>query len=113
MVEISPFLPDLLLKELMMAMRHRKDVYTASREVLATIVRRLLRLPGKPVFRAPDITRVTTEVLKRFDRRAYLRYSADHPLTLGGRLTRTRSDLVAFSVTLKPRYYRTPGASGS
>src|SRR3982750_2177743 len=41
----APFLPHLLLKELMMAMQHRKDVYTASGEVMATIVRKLLALP--------------------------------------------------------------------
>lgn len=77
--QISPFLPDLLLKDLMMAMQHRKDVYTASREVLGTIVRKMLSLPQKPRFTPSDISKVTSEVLKRFDRRAYLRYLADHP----------------------------------
>jgi len=75
----TAFLPDLLLNELILALKHRPDAYTAAREVLGTIVRRLLALPQKPVFSASDITSVTTEVLKRFDWRAYLRYSADHP----------------------------------
>ena len=75
----TAFLPDLLLNELILALKHRPDAYTVAREVLGTIVRRLLALPQKPVFSASDITSVTTEVLKRFDRRAYLRYSADHP----------------------------------
>ena len=75
----EPFLPDLLLNELMQALKHRDDAYTASREVLGTIIKRLLRLPQKPVFLTSDITSVTTEVLKRFDKRAYLRYIADHP----------------------------------
>src|SRR5579862_8809508 len=52
----EPFLPDLLLKELMMSLNHRKDVY-------------------KPA----DISKTTAEVLKRFDKRAYLRYVSDHP----------------------------------
>ncbi|HET9722008.1 MAG TPA: hypothetical protein VFP32_03190 [Candidatus Saccharimonadales bacterium] len=77
----EPFLPDLLLDELISAMRHRKDVYTASGEVMGTIVRRLLALPQKPRFSSQDITRTTSEVLKHFDRRAYLRYIADHPAT--------------------------------
>lgn len=76
---LKPFLPDLLLKELMQALRHRKDVYTASGEVLATIVRNLLLLPQKPVFMPTDISQISGEVLKRFDRRAYLRYVAEHP----------------------------------
>ena len=76
----TTFLPDLLLNELITALKHREDAYTASREVLGTIVKRLLSLPQSPVFSPSDITKVTTEVLKRFDRRAYLRYSADHPV---------------------------------
>lgn len=74
----QPFLADLLLKELMDALKHRPDVYTASREVLGTIVRRLLSLPQRPVFTPQDVTNVTSEVLKRFDKRAHLRYVAEH-----------------------------------
>ncbi len=75
----QPFLPDLLLKELMAALQDRKDVYTASREVLGTITRKLLALPQKPLFQPADISEITAAVLKRFDRQAYLRYLADHP----------------------------------
>jgi transcriptional repressor NrdR len=74
----TPFMPDLLLKELMLALQDRKDVYTASREVLGTIVRKLLALPQKPLYKPGDISKTTAEVLKRFDRRAYLRYLANH-----------------------------------
>jgi len=63
----------------MLALKDRIDVYTASREVLGTIVRRLLTLNQKPVYAPKDISKITSEVLKRFDKRAYLRYQADHP----------------------------------
>lgn len=75
----QPFLADLLLKELMNTMKHRNDVYTASREVLGTTIRKLLALPQKPLFTPQDISKTTAGVLKRFDKRAYLRYLADHP----------------------------------
>ncbi len=75
----KPFLPNLLLTELMLAMQDRKDVYTASREVLGTVVRKLLALPQKPLFKPQDISKTTAQVLKRFDKRAYLRYVAEHP----------------------------------
>jgi transcriptional repressor NrdR len=75
----QPFLPGLLLNELYQALAHRKDVYTASEEVLGTIVRNLIKLQGSPLFKPSDITEVTSGVLKRFDRRAYLRHLADHP----------------------------------
>jgi len=76
---LQPFLPDLLLKELMWVLQDRKDAYTASAEVLATIVRKLLTLPQKPVFSPVDIAKTTAQVLKRFDKRAYLRFVAEHP----------------------------------
>jgi transcriptional repressor NrdR len=79
----TPFLPDLLLKELMMALKDRKDVYTASREVMGTITRQLLALPQKPLYKPSDISKVTAEVLKRFDKQAHLRYLADHPSVQG------------------------------
>ena len=74
----QPFLPDLLLKELMLALSHRKDVYTASREVLGTIVRNLVALPQKPLYKPSDISKVTSKVLKHFDKQAHLRYLAEH-----------------------------------
>jgi transcriptional repressor NrdR len=74
-----PFLPDLLLNELMIALKHRKDVYTASREVLSTIVRKLLSLPQKPLYQPADISRATSDVLNRFDKQAHLIYQANHP----------------------------------
>jgi transcriptional repressor NrdR len=76
---LEPFLPDLLLKELMLALQDRKDAYTASREVLGTVVRKLLTLPQKPVFFPKDISSSAAGVLKRLDHRAYLRYQAEHP----------------------------------
>ncbi|HEX5448380.1 MAG TPA: hypothetical protein VFW90_04260 [Candidatus Saccharimonadales bacterium] len=75
----EPFLPDLLLEELMLALRHRKDVYTAASEVMATVIRKLLSLPQKPRFKPTDISKTASQVLKRFDHRAHLRYIADHP----------------------------------
>lgn len=77
--QFSPFMPDLLLKELTWALQDRKDVYAASREVLGTVIAKLLALPQKPVFSPADISRTVSEVLRRFDKRAHLRYVAEHP----------------------------------
>ena len=77
--KLKPFLPDLLLKDLMNALKDRQDASTAAREVLATVVKKLLSLPQKPVFLTSDISKASSEVLKRFDKRAHLRYIADHP----------------------------------
>lgn len=75
----QPFMPALLQNALSEALKHRKDAYTASGELLGTIVRKLLTLPGKPLYRTTDIAKVTADVLKRFDKQAHLRYLADHP----------------------------------
>lgn len=76
---LEPFLPDMLFSELLHTLSHRKDAYAASREASATIIKRLLALPTKPVYTPPQISTETAKVLKRLDRRAYLRYLADHP----------------------------------
>ena len=75
----QPFLADLLFTEILLALQDRKDCYTASREVTATVIRNLLKLPQKPLFKPSDISRTSAEVLKRFNRRAWLRYVAEHP----------------------------------
>jgi transcriptional repressor NrdR len=82
-----PFLPDLLLKELMISLQDRKDVYTASREVFSTIVRKLLSLPQKPLYKPADISKTTAGVLRKFDKQAYLRYIAEHPAAHGRKIS--------------------------
>jgi len=76
---VEPFSPGLLRQELYQALSHRKDAYAASEELLGTVIRNLLKLPDSPLFSPSDVTSSVSKVLKRFDRRAYLRYQADHP----------------------------------
>jgi hypothetical protein len=49
----------------------------------AVAVKLFLLLTGKPLFSAKTISKATSEVLKRFDRRAHLRYVAEHPSLQG------------------------------
>ena len=79
----GPFLPDLLFTELLLALQHRKDCYTAAREITSAVTARLLHLPNKPVFNTVEISRETAKVLGRFDKRAWMRYQADHPSLQG------------------------------
>jgi transcriptional repressor NrdR len=83
----SPFLPDRLLKELLVSLQDRKDAYTAARELLSTVIRKLLALPGSPLFEPAEISRETADVLKKFDKRAYLRFIAEHPSAQSRRVT--------------------------
>jgi len=75
----EPFLPDKLYTEVLLALQDRKDCYIAAREVTNTVIKELLKLPDKPLFRPEQISHVAASVLKRLDRRAYLRYAAEHP----------------------------------
>jgi transcriptional regulator NrdR family protein len=79
----SPYLSDMLFADLLQAMQHRSDRFTAAREVSSTVTRKLLGMPGKPLFSAKTISNATSGVLKRFDRRAHLRYVAEHPSLQG------------------------------
>ena len=74
-----PFLPDKLYTEVLLALQDRKDCYEAAREITNTVIKQLLKLPDTPQFRPNQISQETAKVLKRFDRRAWLRYTAEHP----------------------------------
>ncbi len=76
---MEPFLPDLLYTEVLLAMQDRKDCYTASREVVSTVISKLLSLPDKPVYSPTQISRAASQVLQKIDKRANLRYIAEHP----------------------------------
>jgi transcriptional repressor NrdR len=75
----KPFLQDLLFTDVLFALQDRKDVYTAAREVTSTVIQKLLKHTDNPLFTPKVISKVTSDVLKRFDKRAHLRYSAEHP----------------------------------
>lgn len=76
---VKPFLADMLYTELLLALQDRKDCYIAAREVTSTVVKELLKLPEKPLFKASQISAAAGVVLSRLDRRAWLRYAAEHP----------------------------------
>lgn len=75
----TPFLPDKLYTEVLLALQDRKDCYEAAREVTNTVIKQLLKMPNNPLFRPDQISRAAGDVLKRLDRRAYLRFAAEHP----------------------------------
>jgi transcriptional repressor NrdR len=75
----EPFLPDKLYTEVLLALQDRKDCYESAREVTNTVIKELLKLPDKPLYRPNQISRAAGGVLKRLDRQAYLRYAAEHP----------------------------------
>ena len=75
----TPFISDMLFAEVMLALQDRKDCYLAAREVTSTVIRELLKLPDKPRIEPKQISQAAAKVLKRLDKRAYLRYMAEHP----------------------------------
>jgi transcriptional repressor NrdR len=76
---MGPFLPDLLFTDVLLALQDRKDAYVAAREVVSTTVQNLLKSSQSPSFTPKKISEATAKVLKRLDKRAYLRYTAEHP----------------------------------
>ncbi len=75
----KPFITDMLFTEVLLALQDRKDFYVAGREVTSTVTSQLLKHSTHPVIQAPTISQVAAKVLKRLDKRAYLRYLAEHP----------------------------------
>ena len=76
--EHKPFLEDILFVDILNALSHRKDRFMASREVTATVVNELIKLPQKPLIKSSQISFSAAGVLKRLDRQAWLRYVAEH-----------------------------------
>lgn len=75
---ISPFLSDRLYSDVLAALKDHRDSYTAAREITTTIIQKLLRNAENASFSPYSISSATAEVLKRFDRQAWLRYVAEH-----------------------------------
>ncbi len=72
------FLEDKLYSDLLDALQDRKDRYTAAREITNSVIRNLVRDEGAS-FTPIQITEAASKVLKRFNGRAYQRYTAEHP----------------------------------
>lgn len=73
----KPFLADKLYTEVLLAVEHRKNCYSEARELTNTIIKQLLSETGRPVFTSKQISAKTLQVLARFDKRAWHRYSAE------------------------------------
>jgi transcriptional regulator NrdR family protein len=76
---VTPFSTDKLFSDLLMAMQDRPDRYLAARETTSTVIKQLLKLPDKPLFKSDQISYAAGAVLSRLDQRAWLRYAAEHP----------------------------------
>jgi transcriptional regulator NrdR family protein len=72
-------LADRLFSDILAALADHKHRYVAAREVTATVIKSLLKSSQKPSLNPRLISKATADVLKRFDKRAYLRFVAEHP----------------------------------
>lgn len=79
MVGTEPFLIDKLFTEVLLALQDRKNCYLEAREVTSTVIKELLKSPAKPKLTSRQISESAAKVLKRLDRRAWLRYLSEHP----------------------------------
>ena len=79
LVGSKPFLQDMLFTEVLLALQDTPNNYIAAREVTNTVIQQLLRQSNKPAFEPKQISLATSKVLKRFNKRAWLRYIAEHP----------------------------------
>ena len=77
--DFKPFLTDLLYTEVLLALSDRKNAYMDAREITNNIIKTLSKMPGSPLCKPSDISRVTAAVLQKFDKRAWHRYAAEHP----------------------------------
>lgn len=77
--QIEPFLSEKLYMEFLLALQDRKNCYIEARELTTQVIRNLLKRRQKASVQPTEITTEAAKVLKRFNRRAWLRYVAEHP----------------------------------
>lgn len=78
---IVPFDRDLLFLSLYEACRHRPKAVSDAAALTDTVIRKLIpRHIIDGTLKVDDIVRVTTGILRRFDKAAYVHYQAFHPL---------------------------------
>lgn len=75
----KPFLPDKLYTEVLLALQDRPNCYSEARELTGTIIQKLLKIGDKPYLQPKQISQASAEVLKRFNKRAWMRYATEHP----------------------------------
>ncbi len=80
---LEPFVSDKLYAEVLLALQDRKNCYTEARELVSTITQKLLKQAESPIVSTKQISRATEQVLKSFNRRAWQRYSLEHPSLQG------------------------------
>jgi transcriptional regulator NrdR family protein len=76
-------MPDVLFSDVLAALKNHKDRYIAAREITSTAIQSLLKDAAAPSFTPSQISEAAAQVLKRFDKSAWLRYTADHPSLQG------------------------------
>lgn len=74
----EPFVIDRLFTEILLALQDQKDLYVTAREITSTVLAELLKLPEKPIYQSSTISRVTAQILKRFNKQGWLRYVSEH-----------------------------------
>lgn len=77
---LQPFSREKLFISVYEAVRHRKTATTDATALTSTILGRLLSQISAATLQRQHIVNSTSEVLKRFDKAAYVQYLAYHPL---------------------------------
>lgn len=75
---VEPLNADKLFTDVLLALQDSKKCYEDARALTATILGKLLKNQTAAI-EAEDISKAVSDVLKRFNRRAWLRYAAEHP----------------------------------
>lgn len=80
--KLQPFNSDKLYSDVLDAVKDNQRPYHAARELTGLITQKLLQGGSKQPILAQTISLETAGVLKRFNKRAWMRYSANHPSAL-------------------------------
>lgn len=80
--KLSPFSKEKIFTEVLLALQDRPKCYQEAAALTETVIAKLVKSRAEPVLSTSQISTVAAETLKRFDKRAYLRFQAEHPSLL-------------------------------
>jgi transcriptional repressor NrdR len=79
---LEPFEPEKLFTGVLLALQDRQHSFTEAREITDSVIAELLKLPSRPIFKTREVSQTASLVIKRFNKQAWHRYTAEHPSLL-------------------------------
>jgi transcriptional repressor NrdR len=78
--QLEPFITEKLLLSVYDSLKHRETALSDSMALTNTIVHRIFKTLSDSVISRDNVVKISSDVLKKFDRASFMHYTAYHPV---------------------------------